>query len=65
MEMRFFSGTRIEFIEGSRRVVLTRNSGADKWNARLYVNDGDTATLVSAKFRTVAKAEKWAARVMR
>lgn len=48
---------------GSKQVVAFRNDEASKWNARLYVNDGETATLVAKKFTTLASLKAWAAKV--
>jgi hypothetical protein len=50
-------------IHGTKQVVATRNNEAGKWNARLYVNGGETATLVAKTFKTLAGVEKWAAKV--
>lgn len=49
---------------GNKQVVATQNNEASKWNARLYVNGGETATLVAKKFRTLAGVKAWAAKVM-
>lgn len=49
---------------GSRQVTATRNDEGSKWNARLYVNGGETATLTVAKFKTTAGLERWARKVL-
>lgn len=53
---------QIEIAQGSRKVIATRNGG--KWQARLYVNNGETATLTARKFASVKGVEKWAGEVM-
>lgn len=47
--------------QNGNRVVRTcnRNSAA-MFESRLYVNKGETATLVCAKHKTLAGAKKWA-----
>ncbi len=55
---------QIEITNGSRKVIAYRNAEGGKWSARLYVNDGETATLTCGKFKTEAGMRKWAAKVM-
>ena len=52
----------IEIANGSRKVIASRNDSASKWTARLYVNNGETATLVARKFKTENGVRKWAAK---
>lgn len=54
--------TQYTINNGSRQVVIT-NSG-DRWTARLYVNNGETATLRSWRGKTEAGALKWAQRTL-
>lgn len=56
--------TTLEIKSGSRKVIAFRNDDASQWNARLYVNKGETATLTSNKFKTEAGLRKWAAKVL-
>ena len=53
----------IEIADGSRKVIASRNDSSSKWNARLYVNNGETATLVARKFKTEKGVRDWAARL--
>jgi hypothetical protein len=52
---------------GNQTVAITANDAAGPFSARVYVNtrngfeNGD-ATLVARKFKTLAGAEKWAAK---
>lgn len=46
----------------TRQVVVTEQAG--RYSARLYVNGGETATLQSWKGKTLAGAQKWAAKVL-
>jgi len=52
-----------EVRNGSRLVVITENS-PKRFSARLYLNNGDTASLQNWKGATKAGAEKWAARML-
>lgn len=47
---------------GSRQVIAMWTG--TQWDARLYVNNGETATLTSGKFKTEKGLAKWAARVL-
>lgn len=53
--------TNIVFTSGSRRIVSTRERGMPTWTSRLYVNNGETATQVTAQHVTRRGVEKWAA----
>lgn len=50
---------QIEITKGSRKVISFRCG--DKWESRLYVNNGETATLTCAKHKSEAGVRKWAA----
>lgn len=52
----------IEIANGTRKVIASRNDSESKWSARLYVNDGETATTVTAKFKTEDGVRDWAAK---
>lgn len=54
----------IETTKGSRKVISTRNGEGCDWSSRLYVNNGETATLTCAKHKSEAGARKWAAKVL-
>ena len=47
---------------GSRQVVVTVQG--QSYSARLYVNNGETATLQSWKGKTETGARRWAAKAM-
>jgi hypothetical protein len=51
----------IEITKGSRKVCAFRNDSNSNWNARLYVNNGETATLTCGKFKTEKGLRMWAA----
>lgn len=53
-----------EIAKGTRKVVATRNDDNSEWQSRLYVNNGETATLTNAKHKTLKGVEKWAAKVL-
>ncbi len=53
-----------ESIKGSRKVITTTNDGNAPFWSRLYVNHGETATLTNATHKTLAGAQKWAAKVL-
>jgi hypothetical protein len=55
--------TTIEITNGTKKVIATRNDEASKWNARLYVNGGETSTLVARKFKATKSLREWAAKV--
>ncbi|MGD9724685.1 MAG: hypothetical protein AB7U76_25900, partial [Pirellulales bacterium] len=46
------------------RVVLTIATAADVFRSRLYVNNGQTKTLLAATHRTERGARKWATRIL-
>jgi hypothetical protein len=50
----------IEIIKGSRKVIATRNDENSKWTANVYVNNGETITLVRGKFQTEKGLRSWA-----
>lgn len=50
--------------QGSREVVISANTGAGPFSSRLYVNHGETATLETAKAKTLKGAEKQAERML-
>jgi hypothetical protein len=50
----------IKIQNGSRQVVATRNDDGSKWSARLYVNNGETATLECGQFKTEKGMRAWA-----
>lgn len=51
---------------GSRVVITLEKEGGFRFpfSSRLYVNHGETATLITAKHKTMAGVQKWAAKVM-
>jgi hypothetical protein len=55
---------QIEITNGTRRVISTSNGEGSPWSSRLYVNSGETATLICAKHKSEAGARKWAARTL-
>jgi hypothetical protein len=55
---------QFETINGSRKVISSRNDDASKWFSRLYVNGGETATLVTGKHASEAGARKWAEKAL-
>jgi hypothetical protein len=54
----------IETTKGSRKVISTSNGEGYDWSSRLYVNGGETATLICAKHKSEAGVRKWAAKVL-
>ena len=52
---------QIEIKNGTRVVVSVSNGFS--WSSRLYVNGGETATLVCAKHKTEAGVRRWAEKV--
>ncbi len=50
----------VEITKGTRKVIATRNDESSKWNARLYVNNGETATFSAGKFKTEKGLRAWA-----
>ena len=45
-------------------VISMSNDGIDCWSSRLYVYNGETATLSAAKHQTKTGAQKWANKVL-
>lgn len=54
----------IEIVKGSRKVIAFRNDPTHKWSARLYVNNGETATLTHSTFKTEKGLRRWADKVL-
>lgn len=54
----------IEIERGSRKVIAFRNGAGFVWEARLYVNKGETATLTSGRFKTERGVRQWAEKVL-
>lgn len=50
----------LTITKGTRQVIAFRNDSNSKWQARLYVNNGQTATLTSGQFKTEKGLRKWA-----
>ena len=55
---------QFETRNGSRVVISFSNGAGFSWSSRLYVNNGETATLTCAKHKTEAGARKWAAKML-
>ena len=55
---------QMETRRGTRVVVSTRNASGQAWRSRLYVNDGQTPTLLTASHRSQRGARQWAARTL-
>jgi hypothetical protein len=53
-----------EVTQGSRKVIITANSQEGPFSLRLWVNNGETATLVSGKTKTLAGAIRSANRML-
>jgi len=49
---------------GSRVVISNNQNTGGEWQSRLYVNNGETATLTAASHKTRQGAEKWARKVL-
>lgn len=54
----------IKITSGSRIVISSRNEEGCIWSSRLYVNNGETATLIAAKHSTENGVRKWAAKAL-
>lgn len=52
-----------EVVKGSRKVITTTNDGT-RFDSRFYVNHGETAGFQNASHKTLAGAQKWAAKVL-
>jgi hypothetical protein len=46
--------------QGTRQVLTTSNDAEGPFWSRLYVNNGETATMVSATHKSLKGAAKWA-----
>ena len=55
---------QFETTYGSRKVTTTASEPRGAFQSRLYVNDGQTATLLCTTHRTERGARKWARRVL-
>ena len=51
-------------IRNGSHLVRSNASLSGRWSSRLYVNDGETATLTFAKHKTREGAERWARKVL-
>ncbi len=51
---------QFETTKGSRKVISFSNGEGYGWSSRLYVNNGETATLTCAKHKTENGARAWA-----
>jgi hypothetical protein len=51
-------------IRNGSHLVRSNATLPGRWASRLYVNDGETATLVCAKHKTREGAERWARKVL-
>lgn len=54
----------MRITRGSRVVIASRNDATARWESRLYVNGGDTATATAAKHKTTFGALRWAKRLL-
>lgn len=54
----------IKVQKGSKLVIATSNGEGFGWSSRLYVNGGETATLISAKHKSEAGVRRWASKVL-
>lgn len=54
---------QFETQRGTRKVISYSNDGS-RWSSRLYVNDGETATSITAKHKSRKGAEAWASKVL-
>jgi len=54
----------ITITAGTKQVIASRNDESSKWSSRLYVNNGETATLVTGKHGTEKGVRAWASKVM-
>lgn len=50
--------------QGSRQVVIRANDAQGPFTSRLYVNNGETATLLTKKAATLKGAQKQAAKML-
>jgi hypothetical protein len=56
--------SKIEIRSGTQSVIATSNGEGFSWSGRVYVNGGETATLLTAKRKTEAGIRKWAAKIL-
>jgi hypothetical protein len=50
--------------KGTRQVIITSNDGTGPFWTRLYVNNGETATLLHKSAQTLKGARKQAAKML-
>ena len=50
----------IKTVNGSRMVITDNRNSAGVYESRLYVNNGESATLTCAKHKSRAGAIRWA-----
>lgn len=60
---RYFQET-VEKNGWGKQVIISANTPEGPFSSRLYVNGGETATLVSAKAKTLAGARRQAWRML-
>jgi hypothetical protein len=53
-----------QVTQGSRKVIITANSQEGPFYLRLWVNNGDTATTIASKAKTLSGALKQADRML-
>lgn len=51
-------------IRNGSHLVRSNRMLTGRWASRLYVNDGETATLICARHKTREGAERWARKVL-
>jgi hypothetical protein len=56
--------TRFETRYGSRLVISTSNDEFGPWRSTLYVNGGETITMIRGRHDTRKGAEQWARRTL-
>jgi hypothetical protein len=54
----------LEVTNGSRKVIAFQNDERSQWNGRLYVGNGEIATLTAKTFKTETGLRKWADKVL-
>lgn len=55
---------QFETAKGSRKVISFSNGEGYPWSSRLYVNNGETATMTNATHKGETGARRWAAKVL-
>jgi hypothetical protein len=55
---------QIEITAGTRKIIATSNGAGRPFTSTLYVNGGETATLIRAKHKSEAGMRKWADKVI-